>query len=168
MQDIVAVVGLEKGSLYGHFSNKEELAVAAFDYAWKETCAARTSGMENTASAIEKLKVHVHNAVAHPSFPGGCPLANTIIDSDDGNSALKKEAKDALRGWRSFLEGIVREGQVRNEISANVDAADVVAVLISLLEGAMMLDRFDKKAGFLSKAENHIATYLDTLTLQPS
>src|SRR3984957_19339565 len=37
MGDIVAASGLEKGTLYGHFSTKEELAVLAFDYAWQET-----------------------------------------------------------------------------------------------------------------------------------
>jgi TetR/AcrR family transcriptional repressor of nem operon len=34
MGDIVEASGLEKGTLYGHFSTKEELALLAFDYAW--------------------------------------------------------------------------------------------------------------------------------------
>lgn len=166
MQDIVGAVGLEKGSLYVHFPNKEALAVAAFDYAWNETCTTRTSGMSAVAGAIEKLKLHVHNSVACPSFPGGCPLLNTIIDSDDGNSALKKQAREALKGWRNFLLGIVKEGQLHHEIRPDVEAHDVVAVLISLLEGAMVLDRFDKKAGFLETAERHITLYLDMLVPQ--
>ncbi len=37
MQDISAATGLEKGSLYTHFNNKEELALEAFDAAWAET-----------------------------------------------------------------------------------------------------------------------------------
>lgn len=164
MQDIVGVVGLEKGSLYGHFSTKEELALAAFDYAWQETCETRVAGMDTVTGAIAKLKLHVHNAVSCPSFPGGCPLANTIIDSDDGNPALKKQARDALRSWRAFLEDIVKEGQLHGEISSAVQADSVVAVLISLLEGAMVLDRFDRKSGFLEKAGQHIDAYLDTLS----
>jgi TetR/AcrR family transcriptional repressor of nem operon len=165
VQEIVSVAGLEKGSLYGHFPNKEALAIAAFDYAWKETCTSRTAGMNAVDGSIEKLKIHVHNAVARQPFPGGCPLMNTVIDSDDGNAALKKEARAALAGWRGFLEGIVQQGQARNEIRAEVEAADVVSVTIALLEGAMVLDRFDKKAGFLLKAEKHVNSYFDSIAL---
>jgi len=120
--------------------------------------------MDAATGAIAKLKLHVRNAVACPSFPGGCPLVNTIIDSDDGNAALKKQAREALREWRRFLERIVEEGQLQNEIRPDLEPHDVAAVLISLLEGAMVLGRFDRKAGFLEKAERHITCYLDTLT----
>lgn len=166
MQDIVGAAGLEKGSLYGHFPNKEALAVAAFDYAWTETCSARTEGMNTVSGALEKLKVHVRNAVSCSPFPGGCPLMNTIIDSDDGNSALKKEAREALKSWRIFLESIVEQGQAQNELRSDVKPDDVVAVIISLLEGAMVLDRFDKKVGFMEKAEAHINSYLDAIAVQ--
>ena len=166
VKDIVDAAGLEKGSLYGHFPNKESIAVAAFDFAWKETCESRTAGMSQLDGAIEKLKLHVHNSVVRPAFPGGCPLINTVIDSDDGNPALKKQAREALKAWRGFLEGIVQRGQERNEIRSDIEAGDVVSVLIALLEGAMVLDRFDQKVGFLGKAEKHVAAYLDSIAVK--
>jgi TetR/AcrR family transcriptional regulator, transcriptional repressor for nem operon len=163
MQNIVEAVGLEKGSLYGHFPNKEALAIAAFEYAWGETSSARIARMDTVANAIEKLKLHVNHLVSLPQFPGGCPLINTIVDSDDGNPALKKLARDALRQWRLYLQNIVAEGQARKEIRAGVEPEDVAALLISLFEGAMALDRLDKKSGFLAKAGKHINSYLGTL-----
>jgi TetR/AcrR family transcriptional regulator, transcriptional repressor for nem operon len=168
MQDIVEAVGLEKGSLYGHFPNKEALAVAAFEYAWSETCAARTAKMDTVTNAIEKLKIHVDNAVTCPSFPGGCPLLNTITDNDDGNLALKKMARDALKEWRLFLQSIVKEGQDRKEIRPKIEPEDIVAMMISLLEGALVLDRLDKKSGFLEKARKHIVDYLDSIAYRPA
>lgn len=166
MQDIVEVVGLEKGSLYGHFPTKEDLAVAAFEYAWQQTCAARTADMNSAANAIDKLKIHVDNALICPSFPGGCPLINTIADSDDGNAALKKVAREALKTWRLYLEGIVRDGQARGEIRTEAASGEVAALIISLLEGALVLGRLDKKAGFLERAGRHLHLYLDSLSIQ--
>jgi TetR/AcrR family transcriptional repressor of nem operon len=163
MQDIVEAVGLEKGSLYGHFPNKEALAIAAFEYAWKETTSARLARMDTVANAIEKLKLHVDHLVSLPQFPGGCPLLNTIVDSDDGNPALKKVARNALKQWRLYLQNTVAEGQARKEIRAGVEPEDVAALLISLFEGAMVLDRLDKKSGFLERAGKHMNVYLDTL-----
>jgi TetR/AcrR family transcriptional repressor of nem operon len=163
MQNIVEAVGLEKGSLYGHFPNKEALAIAAFEYAWKETSSARLARMDTVTNSIEKLKLHVSHLVSLPQFPGGCPLINTIVDSDDGNPALKKLARDALRQWRLYLQNVVAEGQARKEIRTGVEPEDVAALLISLFEGAMVLDRLDKKSGFLERAGKHMDAYLDTL-----
>lgn len=163
MQDIVQAVKLEKGSLYGHFATKEELAIAAFEYAWKETSTARLARMEIVQNAMEKLKMHVNQVVSLRSFPGGCPLLNTIVDSDDGNAPLKRMAREALKVWRTYLQAVVEEGQGRNEIRAEVDPGELATLMISLLEGAMALDRVDKHSDFLGNAGRHINSYLDTL-----
>jgi len=168
MQDIVEAVGLEKGTLYGHFPTKEALAVAAFEYAWNETCAARTARMDTVTNAIEKLKIHVDNALSCPSFPGGWPPAEHDYRQYDGNSALKKMAREAFKGWQSYLEGIAKEGQERKEIRPEFDPEDIVAVVISLLEGAMALARLDKKSGLLGRAGRHINSYLDARACQPA
>jgi len=167
MQDIVEAVGLEKGSLYGHFPTKEALAVAAFEYAWRETSGARITKMDTVTNAVEKLKIHVSNLVSVPQFSGGCPLLNTIVDNDDGNPALKKAARDALKGWQLFLQNIVKEGQGRKEIRSDVEPEAVAALIISLFEGAMALDRLDRKSEFLKKAGKHIDLYLDTVVRRP-
>jgi TetR/AcrR family transcriptional repressor of nem operon len=168
MQDIVKAVGLEKGSLYGHFPTKEALAVAAFEYAWNETSAARMAKVDTGKNAIEKLKIHVNNVVSLPSFPGGCPLLNTIADNDDGNPALKKMARDALKQWRLYLQNILKEGQQRKEVRPGIEPEEVAALIISLLEGAMALDRVDRKSGFLEAAGSHLSFYLDTIVPQPA
>jgi AcrR family transcriptional regulator len=51
MGDIVEASGLEKGTLYGHFSTKEELALLAFDYAWKDTSDKRLRNVETVSNA---------------------------------------------------------------------------------------------------------------------
>ena len=55
MGDIVTASGLEKGTLYSHFSTKEELALLAFDYAWKDTSDKRLRNVETTSNAVDKL-----------------------------------------------------------------------------------------------------------------
>src|SRR4030088_2897051 len=73
MGDIVAASGLEKGTLYGHFSTKEELALLAFDYAWKDTSDKRLRKVETVARRSAVATARPLDRVARPSFPGGCP-----------------------------------------------------------------------------------------------
>ncbi len=168
MQDIVEAVGLEKGSLYGHFANKEELALAAFDYAWSQTSTARIAGLDTVSDPVEKLRMHVRNVTETPSFAGGCPLINATVDNDDGNSALKKRAKAALKGWQDFLQAIIIEGQEKNDIRPEINPETTASVMITLLEGAMALDRLDKKSTMLAKVGEHLLEYLDTSVRQPA
>src|SRR6201996_2073291 len=68
MQDIVEASGLEKGSIYGHFSSKEELALEAFDFAWADTVQKRMGNLDTVDNAVDKLKLHLRNCVEIPSF----------------------------------------------------------------------------------------------------
>jgi AcrR family transcriptional regulator len=162
MGDIVAASGLEKGTLYGHFSTKEELALFGFDYAWKDTSEKRIRKVDTVSNAIDKLKLHIDNYVNTPSFPGGCPLLNFAVDADDGNPALRTRVRKALKGWEDFLAKIVKDGQSAGEINPEIDPHSVANLVISILEGATVSTRINKRSAALDDAQRHLNLYLET------
>jgi TetR/AcrR family transcriptional regulator, transcriptional repressor for nem operon len=163
MGDIVAASGLEKGTLYGHFSTKEELALLAFDYAWKDTSDKRLRNVDTASNAVDKLKLHVDNYVNTPSFPGGCPLLNFAVDTDDGNLALRTRVRKALKGWEDFLAKIVQDGQSAGEINPEIAPHSVANLVISILEGGTVLARINKRSAALDDAQRHLNLYLETV-----
>ncbi len=163
MGDIVAASGLEKGTLYGHFSTKEELALLAFDYAWKDTSDKRLRNLDTISNAVDKLKLHVDNYVNTPSFMGGCPLLNAAVDADDGNLALRTRVRKSLKGWEDFLTKIVEDGQSAGEIHPQIDPRAVANLVISLLEGATAVARINKRSDALSDAQGHLNLYLESV-----
>jgi TetR/AcrR family transcriptional regulator, transcriptional repressor for nem operon len=163
MGDIVAASGLEKGTLYGHFSTKEELALLAFDYAWKDTSGKRLRNVDTVSNAIDNLKLHIDNYVNTPSFPGGCPLLNVAVDADDGNLALRTRVKKALKGWEDYLAKIVGDGQSAGEINPKIDPHSLANLVISILEGATAVTRINKRSAALDDAQRHLNLYLETV-----
>ena len=161
MQDIVEAAGLEKGSIYGHFSSKEELALEAFDFAWGDTVQKRMGNLDTVDDAVDKLKLHVSNYVNTPSFSGGCPLLNTAVDADDGNLALRDRARKAVRGWEEALVNIVIEGQRRGQVRLEVQPQSVATFLISTLEGSTAVSRIDKRSGALAYAQENLDRFLE-------
>jgi TetR/AcrR family transcriptional repressor of nem operon len=161
MQDIVEAVGLEKGSIYGHFSSKEELALEAFDFAWDDTVQKRMGNLGTVNDAVDKLKLHIRNYVDTPSFSGGCPLLNTAVDADDGNLALRDRARKAVRGWEEALVNIVIEGQRQGEIRSEVQPQSVATLLISTLEGATAVSRIDKRSSALAYVHESLNRFLE-------
>jgi TetR/AcrR family transcriptional repressor of nem operon len=162
MQDISAATGLEKGSLYSHFATKEELAAAAFDYAWAQTCSARVGNLDQAPNSVDKLKLHITNFVSKPSFPGGCPMLNTVLDADDGNSALRHRAEGAMRDWVGFLADITRAGQAKGEIRSTLNPEELAILIISLLEGAFVSSRLQRSRDALVLAQRHLDSYLES------
>lgn len=162
ISDLMKVTGLEKGGIYRHFESKQELAEAAFDYAWEAVSAPRERGMAEGGSPLEKLLLFVRNFVGEPprTVTGGCPLLNTAVDCDDGNPQLRNKARAALSGWRSRIANLVRSGQENGELLKTIDPDSVAVVMISALEGGVMMGGLEKTRQPLHIIGDHLKEYL--------
>ena len=164
LSDLMRATGLEKGGIYRHFESKQELAGEAFDYAWGIALDTRFGGTEQIPNTIDRLKQIVRNFRDRRAglVPGGCPLLNTAIDSDDGNPQLRARARRALSSWLDRLQSIADEGRRRGEIRSDVDAAKLAILIASTLEGSLMVSRLQRNGDSLDIACNHLEEYLDT------
>jgi len=163
LSELMEATGLEKGGIYRHFSSKEELAAEAFDYAWKLALDTRMHDLERIPNSVDKLKQFIANFIdRRSSVPGGCPLLNTAIDADDGNPILRERARAGLHDWRDRLRSIVDQGIKRGEIRRGVNAKEVATLIISSLEGALVIGRLERNRQALAAARSHLERYLET------
>jgi len=164
LSDLMRATGLEKGGIYRHFDSKEDLAGDAFDHAWTIAMDARFEGTEKIPNSVDRLKQIVRNFRDRRTglVPGGCPLLNTAIDSDDGNLQLRAKARRALNSLLDRLRLVAEEGQRRGEVRADVDSAKLATLIASTLEGSIMVSRLQKKEGPRDLAVRHLEEYLET------
>ena len=168
LSDLMRATGLEKGGIYRHFESKQELAGEAFDHAWKLAMDARFEGTQKIPNAVDRLKQIIRNFRDRTGIvPGGCPLLNTAVDSDDGNPQLRAKARQALSSWLDRLQAIAEEGKRRGEIRSNVDSAKLATLIVSMLEGSFMIRRLQKKDEPLDLACHHLEEYLETKVRPP-
>jgi TetR/AcrR family transcriptional repressor of nem operon len=169
LSDLMRATGLEKGGIYRHFSSKEALAAEAFDYAWRESLNARLHDLDNVSNTVDRLKQYVANFVERRGLiRGGCPLLNTATDADDGNSVLRRRARRARREWKSRLVSIIRAGIKAREIRPRVDARKLATLIISSLEGAIMVFRLERNEDALRTVQSHLDRYLETEVRLPA
>lgn len=162
LNDIMEVTGLEKGGIYRHFESKEELAAEAFDFAWTTVFDRRTRELSSIADPLDRLKQHIASFGSGATIPGGCPLLNTAIDSDDGNPVLRERVHKALHEWRAMLRKIVEEGIAQGMIRPDLNPDDVAGHIIATLEGGMVISRIEHNNAALRSARSHLETYLET------
>ncbi len=164
LSDLMRATGLEKGGIYRHFGSKQELAGDAFDHAWKIAIDTRFEGTEEIPNTVDRLKQIVRNFRDRRTglVPGGCPLLNTAIDSDDGNPQLRAKARQALSSWLDRMQSIAEDGQRRGEVRSDVDSAKLATLIASTLEGSGMVSRLQRNKEPLDLACRHLEEYLET------
>lgn len=144
LNDITAATGLTKGSIYGNFANKDEVALAVFDYNLERATADIGRQIAAQDSAQNKLMVYVE---VYTDFfdaqceNGGCPILNTAVEADDTHPELRKKAAAAIRSWKNRIISIVNEGVEKKELKANIDASQIALTMIAMIEGSIMISK---------------------------
>jgi TetR/AcrR family transcriptional repressor of nem operon len=144
ISDLTKSTGLTKGAIYGNFKNKNEIALAAFDFNINKLLTDISSGVDKADNTIEKLlaisKYYLRNA-GEIYTRGGCPITNAAADSDDTNMALNKRVKEIIDRLRKTIILIVNEGISKKEIRASINPASFAAVVFSLIQGGNLLSK---------------------------
>lgn len=162
MSDILAATGLQKGGVYNHFASKEQLAVEAFDFAIAQMHERWFQAIEGKRHAADRLLAVVAMFDGHFAKPGsgGCPLMNTAIEADDNQPALRARARKAMDDSLAAIRQIVWKGRQRGELRASADASHVATILMSTLEGALMISKLYNDPTHLRLAQEQMARWI--------
>src|SRR5713101_6921026 len=164
LSDLMRATGLEKGGIYRHFDSKQQLAGEAFDYAWKLAIDTRFEGTLGIPNTVDRLKLFVRNFRDRRAglVPGGCPLLNTAIDSDDGHPQLRRKARRALDYWLDRLQLIAEEGKRQGEIRRSVNSFELATLIVGTLEGSLLVSRLHRQDTARNLACRHLEEYFET------
>lgn len=166
LSDLTNATGLTKGSIYGNFENKDEVALAAFDYNFNRITNYIRERVTATDNSIERLLVYptvYRDFMKIPFLKAGCPILNTSTEADDTHPKLKERAANALAFWKASVENQVKRGIQRNEIKPDTDPREFAIILMSLIEGAIMQAKVTGKSTELKIAMNYLEKLIQGL-----
>ena len=164
MSDIMKATGLEKGGVYRHFKNKDELALEAFEYAigvLRDRYRVAIAGKKSAEDKLISVLSVYSNIDKEPPLEGGCPLLNTAIDADDTHPLLQKRAQEAMNEWLRFLKSILKEGIVSGEFRPNLNVEEAAIFLTSAFEGNIMMGKLFNNSVYVQKYINQLKQYIE-------
>ena len=142
--DILDATALEKGGLYNHFSSKEELAIASFDFAMEQVDAYFTRALKGTESGMPRLLTYLvafERYVEKPTVAGGCPMINVAMEADDALPFLRDHVQKALERVREMLLANIDRGLSKGHFRRDTDREAMADFLFATLEGAIVVSR---------------------------
>ena len=163
MADILEATGMAKGGIYGNFKNKDEIALAAFEFAFGKTLEGlrlKTSQEKTSAGKLNAILTFYHNYSITPTVAGGCPILNTAIDSDDAIPFLKERAFKGLKEMLSALKNIISQGIKSGEFRSDLDPSSEAELIFATIEGGLMMSKLNDDPTVLNRLLKNLKTQI--------
>lgn len=172
LTDLMRATGLEKGGIYNHFSNKEQLALEAFEYSLSLLEQSMRQALQGKKHALDRLLAllkYFQGIIEDPPVEGGCPILNLAVEVDDTNPILRTRARQAMDKLQETLRRIIIRGIERQELRADIDIETWITTCIATMEGAIMLSKLYQDPVYIRRASSSMeASIKYTLALPPS
>lgn len=164
LSDIMQATGLKKGGIYNHFQNKDEIALAAFDYSFRKIIKRYREKTQDAESALEKIHAFVamyESFYRKPVVQGGCPMMNTAIDATNKHTALRNKALEAFTTFKNYLTIKIKDGIDNGELKSKVDSSEAATFIMSTLNGALLMSHTYADGQYMTVAAKNLHEYID-------
>ncbi len=159
LSDLIEITGLTKGAIYGNFENKDEVAIAVFQYNIALLNKRLDSYINDKETATEKLfgltKFYRENWKSIFER-GGCPILNAAIEADDNLPVLKKYIQNSIQALALKITQVIEEGKKSGEFKTSIVARNYAYTIITIIEGGIMLGKILNNHGHLFSALDRI------------
>ncbi|PQA96416.1 transcriptional regulator, TetR family [Chryseobacterium piscicola] len=160
LSDITEATGLTKGSVYGNFANRDEVAIEVYKYnsGIQKNHLLKSFGNEYPTIS-DKLCAFVSFYRKNWRFvfeSGGCPLMNAATESDDTFPELKERVQLSFMDWSKTISEIIKCGQDNKEFNQEIIPDDYASLFIILIEGGILLSKTTGEEKHLNLALDRI------------
>ncbi|MGN4125448.1 TetR/AcrR family transcriptional regulator [Lysinibacillus sphaericus] len=167
MSDIIQETNIQKGGIYRHFKDKEQLMVESFHFSTEIMQNHLMTSVSQHEDATDKLIAFVEAFLQLSEgkpIVGGCPIFNAAIEMDDlEGSALLPSINEAMDMMIKWIMKIIEDGIRQQELKQSVQPYETALYIVSTLEGGLVLDRL-KKDGQLTKIIiNNLRQYISMI-----
>ena len=164
MSDITEATGLTKGSIYGNFQDKDEVALEAYRY--------NIGRLKKASFPRDRYNSAIDSLLGITSFyranwqmlakKGGCPILNASTEADDNLPFMKKHVQASVKDMLRNLSAIISNGQDKGEIKHNVSASEYAILIMTLIEGGSMMAKINNDAKLLFAALDRVDLIIKT------
>jgi AcrR family transcriptional regulator len=163
LTDLTDATGLTKGSIYGNFKDKDDVAIHVFEYHCALLSSFLTQAMNRETTVVGKLlaipgayRRLYPGILAH----GGCPILNTATEVDDTHALLRQKAIETIESIRQQVLDLIDSGKVTGDFLASTDPSDMADTMIALVEGGLFLSKLTGQTRYIVTALNQIETLI--------
>jgi AcrR family transcriptional regulator len=131
-------VGISQGAVFRHFASKEDLWLAALDWASERLLReldAASSGAPHPLAALQAVfQAHVAFVMRHPGVP-------RLIFQELQHAAdtpLKARVRGLMQGYRALVTGLLAQAREQEQLRPEADLEAATVLFIGSVQGLVM------------------------------
>jgi AcrR family transcriptional regulator len=136
---ILSEAGVGQGSMYHHFSGKEDLAAEALSVTARQLVAAAAEVLSADGTAVERLVGYLRR---QRDVLRGCPVGRMAGDADVvGSPALHDIVRDTFDQVRTMMTDVIAAGVDTGELDPDTEPAALADTVLAVVQGGYVLAR---------------------------
>ena len=163
--EILKQAGVGSGSLYHFFESKEDLLGAVLDgYLERlegDVFAPLFAQVRDPIERIFAILARYRGFLVSNGCQQGCPIANLICELGDTHPGVSRRVSNLFAAWRGGIERCLSEAADR--LPSHLDRKAVAALVLSVLEGAVMQCRAARDIGPMDQSIQQLRDYFERL-----
>jgi AcrR family transcriptional regulator len=142
LSKITAATGLTKGAIYGNFENKEQLAIAVFQFSVRRILKDLNTHVNQGKTPLEQLfnvSTFYKNYYEYNIKLGGCPILNTGVDANNHNPQIIAKVRSYNERILDRFTNLIESCKTSKEIKDTVDSELYAKRFFAMIEGAIYM-----------------------------
>ncbi len=137
IEDVLAATGINRGSLYATFGNKQRLFLAVLDhYADKVgTPLSAELADPDPRRAIERMFAAIIQRTSDPSWPRGCLNTNTSLECPGSGDAISRTIAERLGQQESAIYRVLQRAQAEGALDRAQDCRALARFFVGVAQG---------------------------------
>ena len=167
LDKVIKAAEVTKGNFYYHFESKESLAIASlerhFDLLTKELeqkVLSKKKSPLNALFGILDLMSGRQKKQKRDGYMRGCYFGNLTLELSTNSQAVRSKVKFIFKQYLDLFESLLTEARDSGEVPKDIDPKTVSAVILSQMEGAMLLDKANQKPVAMNTSVAFIKRFL--------
>ena len=167
LNEILAAVRVPKGSFYHYFESKEQFGAELLrHYVDSHSARLRLYLIESVELLpLERLTTFFHGMVGRlleEKCRQFCLVAKLGAEVSTFSEPMREVLADGMKDWRKIFEELLREGQAKGDIRAELEPVATSALIQDLWQGAMHRTQIERDVTAARQTVVFLQAYLSS------
>jgi TetR/AcrR family transcriptional repressor of nem operon len=167
LEQIIKAAKITKGNFYYHFKSKEALALATLEKEHSEISKEINERvLNNNKSSLENLFALLDLMVNKQKYQYqeeqtcGCYFGNFALELSNESTEINNKIKHIFKELAQLISTLIENAIIEKELSQEIDSSAMGNIILSQMEGAILLDKTNQKPQQMEQSIVFIKQYL--------
>lgn len=168
IQDLVEATGINRGSIYGTFGDKQGLFLAVLDHYFEKIARPMIAELANPdpRRAVAGMLGSIIRRTSDPRLPRGCLNTNSSLECPGIGDPISRRVAGGLGQQEAAIYRVLHRAQVEGRLESNLGARALARFFVAVAQGMNVVNKATPDPAILRDIARVAMTVWDTPRLK--